>query len=251
MQQNYQKCDVLKITNGMVKTIQHITGGQCIRNDDGLLAVSDEDKKIAWKSYHEKLLNTEFAWNNNSLFQVYKVSSILWLIDKSIIRESISKIKNGKAAGLLGVVLEMVAGVDMILDLVNQIIVEGDIPAEKELFKRKVNSLEIGNYRGLKLTDQILKTAERIIEKLIRQKTDKDEMHFGFMPGWENINITFILTQLHEKYLAKKFAFAISVFLEFKEAFNRDPSDVVWWVLRKLAVEVWLIKIVQSLYRNA
>ena len=222
MQQNYQKCDVFKITNRMVKTIQDINGGQCIRNDDGLLAVRDEDKKIAWKSNHEKLLNTEFARNKNSLSQVYKVSSILWLIDKSIIRESISKIKNGKAAGLLGVVLEMVAGVDIILDLVNQIIVEGDIPAEKELFKRNVNSLEIGNCRGLKLTDQILKTAERIIEKLITQKTDKDEMHFGFMPGWENINITFILTQLHEKYLAKKL----------------HSQSLFFWNLKKLLIEI-------------
>ena len=29
------------------------------------------------------------------------------------------------------------------------------------------------------------------------------------------------------------------------------PSDVIWWVLKKLDVEGWLIKIVQSMYRNA
>ena len=33
---------------------------QCIGND-GVLAVRDEDMKIASKSYHEKLLNTEFV----------------------------------------------------------------------------------------------------------------------------------------------------------------------------------------------
>lgn len=37
-----------------------------IRNDDGMLAVSDENQKTAWKSYHEKLLNTYFACNKNS-----------------------------------------------------------------------------------------------------------------------------------------------------------------------------------------
>ena len=58
------------------------------------------------------------------------------------------------------------AGVDMITDPVNQIIVEGVIPGERELstiancYKGKGNSFKRGNYRGLKLTDQVLKIAE-------------------------------------------------------------------------------------------
>ena len=62
----------------------------------------------------------------------------------------------------------------MILDLVNQIVVEGHIPVEWKLrtiincYKRKSNSLERGKYSRLKLADQILRIAERVIEKLIR-----------------------------------------------------------------------------------
>ena len=86
-----------------------------------------------------------------------------------------------KAAGELG--LEMIA------DLLNQIIREGVVPAEWELstivncYKGKGDALERGNYRGLKLTDQILKVMERVVEALIRQKVDIDQMQFGFMPG--------------------------------------------------------------------
>ena len=66
------------------------------------------------------------------------------------------------------------AGLGMIIGLVNQIIV-GVIPAERELSsivncycKRKRDCLERGNCsRGMKLTDQILKIAGRIIEKLM------------------------------------------------------------------------------------
>ena len=66
------------------------------------------------------------------------------------------------------------AGLGMITGLVNQIIV-GVIPAERELSsivncccKRKRDCLERGNCsRGMKLTDQILKIAGRIIEKLM------------------------------------------------------------------------------------
>ena len=68
----------------------------------------DEEKKKAWKIYQEKLLNTEVAWDRNSLFQADIITSIPCSIDKDMIRESISQIKNGKATELSGVVSEMV-----------------------------------------------------------------------------------------------------------------------------------------------
>ena len=69
-----------------------------------ILTVSDEDKEIAWKSHQEKLFITEFAWDRNSLSQTDTVSSIPCLIDKGMVRESISKTKNEKNAGPSGVV---------------------------------------------------------------------------------------------------------------------------------------------------
>ena len=157
----------IKIAKGLLKINQDIVSDQDII-DDGVLAVSDEDKKIAWRSYHKKLLNTEFAWDMNSLFQGYTVTGVSRLINKVMVRESMSKMKNGIAAGPSGILSEVVkaveeAGVDMITDLVNQIMVEGVFPAEWELstivnfYKGKEDDLERGNYRGLKLTDQILK----------------------------------------------------------------------------------------------
>ena len=70
--------------------------------------IIDEEKKNAWKTYHEKLLTTEFAWDRNNLSQGDANTSIPSSIDKDMVRESISKIKNGKAAELPGVVSEMV-----------------------------------------------------------------------------------------------------------------------------------------------
>ena len=59
----------------------------------------------------------------------------------------------------------------------------------------KDNSLEGANSRGLKLTDQFLKIAEKTIKKFIRQQADIDEMHFGFIPGCRTTNAIFILRQ--------------------------------------------------------
>ena len=45
-----QNCDLFKIPKRMVKINQDIIGEQYTRNDHGVLAVSEEDKKRAWKS---------------------------------------------------------------------------------------------------------------------------------------------------------------------------------------------------------
>ena len=80
-----------------------------------------------------------------------------------------------------------------------------------------------------------------------------DEMQRGFMPGSGTTNAIFILRQLQEKYLVKKknlyFTFADQVFDQMKKAFDQVSDDVVWWFLRKLGMEEWLIKI-QLMYRN-
>ena len=71
-------------------------------------------------------------------------------------------------------------------------------------YKGKGDYLERGNYRELKLTGKILKIAEKIIEKLVREQVDVDEMDFGFMSGCGATSINFILRQLQEKCLANK-----------------------------------------------
>ena len=60
-----------------------------------MLAVSDEDKKTAWKKFFEKLLNIKFAWDRNGLSQADIVRDVPPLIEKNMVRE----MKNGKAAG--------------------------------------------------------------------------------------------------------------------------------------------------------
>ena len=97
---NDQKCEVLKIADRMIKTNQVIIGKQCIRNKNRRLEVIDGDQKIARKRYHDKFLN------NNRFSEVDTVRSVHRLIEKNLIGESSSKIKNGKAAGPAGFVSE-------------------------------------------------------------------------------------------------------------------------------------------------
>ena len=70
--------------------------------------------------------------------------------------------------------------------------------------KGKQDSLERGNCWGLILTDQILKIADGIIKKLMRQQLNMEmtaaEMEFSLMPGCEIPNAMVPLRQLQEKY---------------------------------------------------
>ena len=255
-----QRNEVFKIAKAIVKTNQDIIGEQCIRNDEGKLAVTNVDMKQAWKSYHQHLLNTEYEWEKDNLPEADIVSSSAIYITKDMVAKAVQKMKNGKAAGPSGIVSEMVkaagdAGIDMITNLVNCIIAEGVIPSDWELstilncYKGKGDALERGNYRGLKLTDHILKIVERVIENLVRQQVDINEMQFGFMPGRGTTDAIFILRQLQEKYLAKRKNLYFA-FVDLEKAFDRVPRDVVWWAMRKLGVDEWLVKVVQSMYQN-
>ena len=57
-------------------------------------------------------------------------------------------------------------------------------------------------YRGLKLTEQVMKVLERIVEGLIRQVLSIHDCQFGFVPGRGTTDEIFVIMQLQEKYLA-------------------------------------------------
>ena len=159
---------VFKIAKTIVKTNQDIIEEQCIRNDSGVIVVKVRDKKVAWQSYYEDLLNTEYEWRKTSLSRSEPVRGVASFIDKHMVREAVRKMKYDKAARPSGIVTEMIkaageASIEMITALLNQIIKEGVLPADSELstrfncYKDKGNSLKRSNFRGLKLRDHVLK----------------------------------------------------------------------------------------------
>ena len=40
-------------------------------------------------------------------------------------------------------------------------------------------------------------------------------------------------------------------FVDLEKAFDRVPRKVIWWALRKLGVEEWIVRLVQGMYANA
>ena len=147
-------------------------------------------------------------------------------------------------------------GASMIRDLAAAIIRKGKVLSDWEqsfivcLYKGKGDALERGNYCGLKLTEQVMKVLQRIVDSLIRQLVSIEDSQFGFVPGRGTTDAIFVVRQLQEKYLAANKRLYMA-FTDLEKAFDRAPRKVIWWALRKLGVEEWIVRLVQGMYANA
>ena len=103
----------------------------------------------------------------------------------------------------------------LIHNLATSINKDGKVPVNWEesfiacLYKGKGDALDRDNYNGLKLTEQVMKVLECIVDSVIRSMVD------------------------------------------LEKAFDRKPRKVIWWAMRKLDVEEWVIWLVQGMYTNA
>ena len=166
---------------------------------------------------------------------------------------------SGKAAGPSGIVAEMLkpvgeTGAVEVRDLIEDIISEGCIPTDWQesfivnLYRGKGDALNRGNYRGLKLIEQVMKVLELVVEGLIRQRVKIDEMQCGFMSGRGTTDAIFIVRQLQKHLAANKPLYM--AFVNLEKAFDRVPRDVIWWAMRKLGIDEWLVRLVQSMYKD-
>ena len=136
------------------------------------------------------------------------------------------------------------------------IIRDGKVPSDRDqsftvcLYKGKGGTLERGNYHGLKLTEQVMKILDRIVDSLIRQLVSIDDSQFGFVPGRGTTDAVFVVRQLQEKYLTANKRLYMA-FVDLEKAFDRVPRKVIWWALRKLGVEERIVQVVQGMYANA
>ena len=69
------------------------------------------------------------------------------------------------------------------------------------------------------------------------------------MSGRGTTDAIFIVRQLQEKHLAANKPLYMA-FIDLEKAFDRVPRDVIWWVMRKLGIDEWLVRLVQSMCKD-
>ena len=94
-----------------------------------------------------------------------------------------------------------------------------------------------------------MKVLEPVVEGLIRQRVEIDEIQCGFMSGCAVTDAIFIVHQLQEKHLAANKPLYMA-FFNLEKAFDRVPRDVIWWAILKLGIDEWLVRLVQSMYKD-
>jgi hypothetical protein len=258
LEQQEGRGNMFRAAKQMVSKNKDIVGDGCIKDSEGNVVVEQDKIKEVWRKHYEKLLNEEFDWNQESLEVADAVSGPAEEITQAEVRAAIANMKTGKAVGQSGIGAEMLkaageAGVSWVTDLCNVIVKEGKIPADWKkswivsVYKGKGDALDCGSYRGIKLLDQVMKVFEKVIEVKLRNRVKIDDMQFGFSPGKGTTDAIFIIRQLQEKFLDKKKELWIA-FVDLEKAFDRVPREVLWWALRKLGVDEWMINVVKAMY---
>jgi hypothetical protein len=141
------------------------------------------------------------------------------------------------------------------MDVCNRVVKEGRIPEDwckswmVNVYKGKGDALECGSYRGIRLLEHALKILERVVETRVRRIVKIDDLQFGFMAGKGTTDAIFIVRQLQEKFLAKKKDLWMA-FVDLEKAFDRVPREVVWWALRNLGVDEWLVSVIRAMYAD-
>ena len=69
------------------------------------------------------------------------------------------------------------------------------------------------------------------------------------VPGRGTTDAIFVVRQLQEKNLAANKRLFMA-FIDLEKAFDRVPWRVIWWALRKLGMEEWIVRLVQGMYAN-
>ena len=83
----------------------------------------------------------------------------------------------------------------------------------------------------------------------MRSMATIDGMQFGFMPGRGTIDFIFNLRQLQVKYQSKNRHLYLA-FIDLEKAFDHVSRTVLWWAMRELGVDEWLVKIIQLMNQN-
>ena len=105
-------------------------------------------------------------------------------------------------------------------------------------------------HRGVKLLEHGMKIVEKVLKRRMRRTVKVDEIQFGFMPGKGTTDAVFTLRRSQEEYLDKKKKLYMC-FVDLEKAFDRVPTRVLGWAIRKRGIPEAMVRSVMSLYEGA
>ena len=96
-----------------------------------------------------------------------------------------------------------------------------------------------------------MKVLKRVIERRVKNIVKIDSMQFVFMAGKSTTDAIFIVRQLQEKYNLARNKDLWMAFVDLKKDFDRVAQEVVWWALKCLGVDEWIVSVIKTMYEDA
>ena len=115
------------------------------------------------------------------------------------------------------------------------------------IYKNMGDIQNYNNYHEIKFMRVALKLWERLMEQRLRQKIIRYENQYGFMSGRSTMEVIFSVTQIIEKYMAKRKNLHM-VFINLEKVYDKVRRDLIWWVLNKSNVLRVYIEIIKDMY---
>lgn len=169
------------------------------------------------------------------------------------------KLRNGKASGPGGVCAELIkyGGNEvtrLLTDLINRILEDGIIPPEMKLgyitpIFKKGDRKTCDNYRGICVTNPIMKLLGRIIKNRLEEEFQQAEEQCGFTMGKSCIDHIFTLRQLLEKQAAKARRLDM-IFIDLEKAYDSVPRKLLWTALGMAGINKNTTAIIKEIYKN-
>ena len=235
-----------------------------VRSADGQIISDPDGVRARWAEYFEQLFQVEPPTDGLEVGDV-----AIPLPDPRIseepptlteVREAISKLKRGKAAGFCGIPAEllksggdaMARGLHTVLAAIWQ---SGTIPPDLlkgvviPLWKGKGDRWDCGNHRGITLLSVPGKVLALILLRRIR---DHLLMHqrpeqSGFTPGKSTIDRILALRIIVER--RREFGRGLlAAYIDLKKAFDSVHRESLWEILRLRGIPTKIIDLISSLY---
>ena len=235
-----------------------------LKDREGKLLSKEDEVRKRWQEHFMEVLNRP---DPETVAEVLDDSDISEQIEerpvtKLEIKNAIKDMKNGKAAGIDNITVEMMKAdidttVNVLHDLLRLIWEEERIPEDwcKGLIvklPKKGDLTNCGNWRGITLMPTAAKVMRKVIIKRISRGVDKKlrKERGGFRSGRSTIEQIFVLRNIIEQSVEWNASLYIC-FVDYEKAFDSVHRETLLRIMGSYGIPPKLVRMVQAMYNGS